>query len=80
MPPTDPAAPPPNRATRRHPNKVKQQIQPGYVSIVDAAIYLDVAPKTVRRMINRGDLRAYRLGSRVLKLKVSDLDNVLTPR
>lgn len=66
----------PNRATRRHPAK---QIQRAYVGIVEAAIYLDVAPKTIRKLIADGKLPAYRIGQRVLKVKIADLDAVLTP-
>ena len=34
--------------------------------------------KTIRRKIVRGELTAYRFGSRVVKLKVADLDSVYT--
>jgi excisionase family DNA binding protein len=66
----------PNRVTRRHPPK---QIQRGYIGITEAAIYLDVAPKTIRKLIADGKLPAYRLGRRVLKVRLADLDGVLTP-
>lgn len=33
------------------------------VSLNEAAEYLGVTPLTVRRMISRGDLRGYKLGS-----------------
>ena len=36
-------------------------------------------PKTIRRMITEGKLPAYRLGNRVIKVKITDLDSVLTP-
>ena len=65
----------PNRAARRHPEK----FQRAYVGIAEAATYLDVDPKTIRRLIASGELRAYRLGSKVLKVKLADLDGVLTP-
>jgi excisionase family DNA binding protein len=72
---TPPAAPP-NRATRRHPVKETQR---AYVGIPEAANYLDVAPKTIRALIASGKLPAWRLGNRVLKVKLADLDGVLTP-
>jgi excisionase family DNA binding protein len=66
----------PNRATRRHPVKETRR---AYVGIPEAATYVDVAPKTVRALIASGKLPAFRLGNRVLKVKLADLDGVLTP-
>jgi excisionase family DNA binding protein len=53
--------------------------QPTYIGIPEAATYLDVDHKTIRRLITSGKLAGYRLGNRVIKVKVSDLDAVLTP-
>lgn len=75
LPPT-PSPAQPNRATRRHPVKATQR---AYVGIPEAATYLDVAPKTIRALIASGKLPAWRLGNRVLKVKLADLDGVLTP-
>lgn len=50
-----------------------------YVGIPEAATYLDVATKTVRRMIAEGRLPAYRLGNRVIKVRIDDLDAALKP-
>jgi excisionase family DNA binding protein len=63
-----------NRKTRRHPEP-----QRAYVGIPEAATYLDVDHKTVRRLITSGKLPAWRLGNRVIKVRITDLDNVLTP-
>lgn len=63
----------PNSRQRRHP------VSAGYVGIPEAARYLDVDHKTIRRLIAASKLPAYRLGNRVIKIKVSDLDAVLTP-
>lgn len=68
--------PNPNRKTRRHPPKPTQR---AYVGIPEAATYLDASPKTVRQLIADGKLPAYRLGNRVLKVRIADLDNVLVP-
>jgi excisionase family DNA binding protein len=54
-------------------------VQPAYFGISEAAAYLDVDHKTVRRLITSGRLPGYRLGSRLIKVKVTDLDAVLTP-
>jgi excisionase family DNA binding protein len=62
-----------NRASRRQP---EQRV---FVGIPDAATYLDVDHKTIRWLITSGKLPAYRLGNRVIKIRVTDLDSVLTP-
>jgi excisionase family DNA binding protein len=64
----------PNRAPRR-----AQELQRGYVGITEAATYLDVTQKTIRKLIATGELPAYRLGTHVLKIKIADLDAVLKP-
>jgi excisionase family DNA binding protein len=62
------------RSVRRHPEK-----QRAYIGIPEAATYLDVDHKTIRRLITSGDLSAGRLGKRLIKIKVTDLDALLTP-
>jgi excisionase family DNA binding protein len=66
----------PSRANRRHPNK---EVQRTYVGIPEAATYLGVDHKTIRRLITSGKLPAGRLGNRVIKIRIADLDAVLTP-
>lgn len=62
------------RQRRRHPEPPR-----AYVGIPEAATYLDVATKTIRRLIAEKKLPAYRLGNRVIKVKIVDLESVLTP-
>jgi excisionase family DNA binding protein len=69
-----PARSGPNRAARRHPTPR------AYVGIREAAEYLDLSEKTIRRLIDTGRLTAYRFGNRVVKLKLADLDDVYTQR
>jgi excisionase family DNA binding protein len=78
LPAASPAEPPsrPNRAARRAARR--HPIPRAYVSIREAAEHLDLSEKTIRRLIDRGELRAYRFGSRVVKLKLADLDSVYT--
>jgi excisionase family DNA binding protein len=64
----------PNRRSRRN-----ERFGRAYVGIAEAATYLDVEHKTVRRLITQGRLPAYRLGKRLIKVKVTDLDALLTP-
>ena len=63
----------PSRAERR------RTITQAYIGIPDAAIYLGVAEKTVRRFIRDDKLPAYRLGGRVIKLKLEDVEALLVP-
>jgi excisionase family DNA binding protein len=51
----------------------------GYVGITEAATYLDVTDKTVRKLIATGELPAYRLGTKILRVKLADLEAVCKP-
>lgn len=42
-----------------------------------AAEYLGITDRTLRRMIAAGDLPAYRLGPRLLRIDVGDLDALM---
>ncbi len=48
---------------------------PKYISLAETAVMLGVSKPTIRNMIGDGRLRAYRLGGRVVRLR---LDEVLT--
>ena len=50
-----------------------------WISLNEAAEYLGVQPLTVRRMVARGDLTAYRLGSRLLRFDRAELDAAMRP-
>ncbi len=70
---------PANRAARRGKrDRVRVPVPRAYVGIIEAADYLDVSVKTIRRMIARGELTTYKYGNRVVKLKLSDLDGIYT--
>lgn len=45
----------------------------------DAAEYACVSTKTIRRRIAAGDLTAYRLGPRLLRVDLDELDAALRP-
>lgn len=45
----------------------------------EAAEHLNVTTRTIRRMIAAGDLPAYRLGQRMLRIDATDVDNLLRP-
>lgn len=50
-----------------------------FISLAEAAEYLSVTDRTVRNFIARGDLPAYRIGSRALRINRDDLDRIITP-
>ena len=49
------------------------------ISIAQAADYLGVTPLTIRNMLHDGRLRAYNLGHRVLRIRISDIEAALAP-
>jgi excisionase family DNA binding protein len=50
-----------------------------YVTMAQAADWYGMSPKTVQRMIRAGELKAYRVGKRQVRIKVSDLEALATP-
>lgn len=50
-----------------------------YLTILQAADLLAVSTRTVRRLIERGDLPAYRIGDRSIRVKLSDTVALLKP-
>ncbi|MGP5251486.1 helix-turn-helix domain-containing protein [Brachybacterium alimentarium] len=49
------------------------------LSIAEAAEQLGLTEKTIRRYIAAGKLPAYRVGSRTVRIKSSDLERLLKP-
>jgi excisionase family DNA binding protein len=49
------------------------------ISVTEAAKFLGVTPLTVRNMLQDRRLRAYTLGPRVLRIRMSDIEKALTP-
>lgn len=45
------------------------------VSLEEAAHYFSVHPKTIRRWIAAGRLEAYRVGPRLLRIRLDSLDS-----
>lgn len=50
-----------------------------YITIIEAAEYLGVTERTIRAMISDGRLRAHRNGPRIIRLRVDEIDNAMTP-
>jgi excisionase family DNA binding protein len=49
------------------------------LTIVGAADYIGVCPRTVRNYIAAGRLVGYRLGPHAIRIDVADLDAMLSP-
>jgi excisionase family DNA binding protein len=62
--------PPINRRERRHPE---------LIGLPEAAEYCDVNYRTIRRWISAGHLNAVRIGPRLLKVAVADLEALKQP-
>jgi excisionase family DNA binding protein len=53
--------------------------QPDWGSLQDAADLLDCSTRTIRNYVARGDLAAYRVGPRMLRLDLNDVRGLLKP-
>jgi excisionase family DNA binding protein len=53
------------------------RLKPRWVSLDDAAGYLGVSVPTLRRAIRRGDLKARRMGRRLIRVDANELDGLL---
>lgn len=49
------------------------------LSITEAAGFCSVHPNTIRNLIQSGKLPAVRIGARIIRVSLSDLEAVLTP-
>lgn len=50
-----------------------------YGSITLGAEYIGVSEKTIRRMIAAGDITGYRIGKRLIRVDLDELDALLKP-
>jgi excisionase family DNA binding protein len=50
-----------------------------YASLSDAAEYIGVNERTIRRHIADGSLTGYRLGSRLVRVDLNELEQALRP-
>ena len=58
------------KATNRRP------AHEGFISVATAGQIFDLSPAAIRGMMNRGELRFFKLGNRV-RLLASDIENLL---
>lgn len=54
----------------------KGMMQPGYLKVKEVAVMAGVSLGTVRRWIKTGRLPAYRLSSRIIRIKVEDWEKL----
>lgn len=50
-----------------------------YVKIAEAAEYLQVTDRTIRQMIADGRLTGYRIGARLVRVDLNQLDAAMQP-
>lgn len=50
-----------------------------YVTIAEAAEYLQVTDRTIRQMVTDGRLTAYRCGTRLVRFDLDEIDNAMVP-
>lgn len=50
-----------------------------WASLAEAADYIHVSQKTLRRMIAAGSVTGYRLNARLVRLDLNELDALLSP-
>ncbi|BBZ03598.1 hypothetical protein MCHIJ_30350 [Mycolicibacterium chitae] len=53
--------------------------RPELIGLQQAAEHCDVSYRTIRRWISAGHLNAVRVGPRLLKVAVADLDTIMQP-
>ena len=53
--------------------------RPELIGLQEAAACCNVDPRTIRRWIAAGRINAYRVGPRLIKVDVAELDKVLRP-
>jgi excisionase family DNA binding protein len=60
-------------------NKQHRATSDPYITIDQTAAYLGVTSMSIRNMIHDGRLKAYQLGPRVVRLRLSEIDAALQP-
>jgi excisionase family DNA binding protein len=66
-------------AARPRPDLLGTRRERQLISIADAATRLDVNPRTIRRRIADGTITGYRVGARMVRVDVDELDKLLRP-
>jgi excisionase family DNA binding protein len=57
----------------------KEDVKPEFVSVGEIAAELQVTERFIRRLIADGELQAFRVGSRLVRVRRGDVDAMLRP-
>ena len=55
-----------------------EKLPPKYVSIIQAGAITGLHPNTIRNKIKSGEIKAVRAGSRIIRIELSELENLFT--
>jgi excisionase family DNA binding protein len=55
----------------------RNQAQRRWAAQAEAAAYLDITPKTLRRMVAEGKVTGYRMGPRLIRFDLDELDALM---
>ena len=61
------------------PSTAKNPARRRLASVAEAATYADVSTRTIRRYIAEGRLTGYRIGPRLVKVNLADIDGLARP-
>jgi excisionase family DNA binding protein len=64
---------------RKRGNRRERLQPPERLGLQEAADYCDVDYRTIRRWLAAGHLNAYRVGPKLIKVDVAELDKLITP-
>jgi excisionase family DNA binding protein len=55
-----------------------EKLPPKYVSVIQAGAITGLHPNTIRNKIKSGELKALRAGSRIIRIELSELENLFS--
>lgn len=67
----------PTKRTPSNPSIPKPRALPVYLTIEEAVEIMKTAPLTIRRRISDGSIPAYQCGSRLIRIRLEDLEAAL---
>ena len=69
----------PRRDTTRRDTTTRATVAQQWISLAQAAEQLAVHPRTIRRMIERGELEGSRVGPRLIRVRAADVEALAQP-
>jgi len=55
-----------------------EHLPPKYLSVIQASEITGLHPNTIRNKIKSGELKALRAGSRIIRIELTELENLFT--